>query len=586
MQIKADQTQASLLDGATCGAKLTAAEIKLKAIRARLDEINVLAAAGPLSADLEAERGLLRSLAGPEEQALKPESALNARVQKSGNSGAMFEATLRAVSERRSDKLDELSVDNVKLDAKRRKAEMEQLKAEARQEALKEAMESHSSTVVSLIGLLGRCTVMLAEAGKMLEDSPSEDTISKLATSLQKVAGSNDDAFKSLVGHTTLDYAVSSPRPSALANFQGYPSTLGRGPTSSATRTFSGPSAPLIVEPSPPLPKVSRRASSYGAAAVASPRKSHRSPRKSIRSSLASSVPYGRRVSDKGKKKGVQWRDEVGQGDLDDGGLGTLSGSSAAVIATSPGATEAEESISTSPALGRNTPSRAGSESDWEDEKVDDSFASSSGPSSSRSIFSTSTSSARRPRGSHLSAGLLRSKIRSPALDSLEETEEERTPKRPGPLSDRNMNRSDSPTPSSSGTSSTSTVLGRKTRSHASPVKRAQSTPKAIGSAKVSRRKSSVGPMRVERPRRRSSQIPQLSPQARSELMGDTSILHKATSGPRRVAVERSPVKRPKRMSLLSVPLSARPLTRLSAKASDPNLSQESISATRKPSWR
>lgn len=585
MQVKADQTQASLLDGAICGAKLTAAEIKLKAIRARLAEIDVLGAAGPLSADLEAERGLLRSLAGPEEQALKPESALNARVQKSGNSGAMFEATLRAVSERRSDKLDELSVDNVKLDAKRRKAEMEKLKAEARQEALKEAMESHSSTVVSLIGLLGRCTVMLAEAGRTLEDSPSEDTISRLAASLKKVAGSNDDTFKSLVGHTTLDYAVSSPRPSALSNFQGYPSTLGRGPTSSATRTFSGPSAPLIVEPSPPLPKVSRRASSYGAAAVASPRKSHRSPRKSIRSSLANSVPYGRRVSDKGKKKGVQWRDEVGQGELDDGGLGTVSGPTAAVIATS-GASEVEESISTSPAMGRNTPSRAGSESDWEDEKADDSFASSSVASSSRSIFSSSASSARRPRGSHLSAGLLKSKIRSPALDSLEEADEERTPKRPSPLSDRNMNRSDSPTPSSSGASSTCTLLGRKTRSHTSPVKRTQLTPKAIGSAKVSRRKSSVGPMRVERPRRRSSQIPQLSPQARSELMGDTSIVHKTTSGPRRIAVERSPVKRPKRMSLLSVPLSARPLTRLSAKASDPNLSQESISATRKPSWR
>ncbi|KAI0755479.1 P-loop containing nucleoside triphosphate hydrolase protein [Irpex lacteus] len=173
MQLKTDQPP-SLLDGATCAAKITAAEVKLKVIRARLAEIDALAASGSLSADLEAERGLLKALASPEEQVLRPESALNARMQKSNNSAAMFEATLRAVSERRSDKLDELSVDNVKLDAKWRKAEMEKLKAEARQEALRETMESHSQTVVSLLGLLGRCTVMLAEAGKTLEDSPQK----------------------------------------------------------------------------------------------------------------------------------------------------------------------------------------------------------------------------------------------------------------------------------------------------------------------------------------------------------------------------------------------------------------------------
>ncbi|KAI0759930.1 P-loop containing nucleoside triphosphate hydrolase protein [Irpex lacteus] len=590
MQLKTDQTQPSLLDGATCTAKITAAEVKLKVIRARLAEIDALAASGSLSADLEAERGLLKALASPEEQVLRPESALNARMQKSNNSAAMFEATLRAVSERRSDKLDELSVDNVKLDAKWRKAEMEKLKAEARQEALRETMESHSQTVVSLLGLLGRCTVMLAEAGRTLEDSPSEDAISSLAVSLKKVADSNDGAFKSLIGHTTLDYAVADARPSALDNFKGYPTTLGRASTSGVIRTASGPTS---VQPPPPLPKVSRRASSYGTASVTSPlRRSQRSPRKSLRSSLASAVPYGRRGSDKSKKKGVQWRDEVGQGELDDGGLGVAPATTPSVSIFSPGASVIEESISANSIPGRNTPSRAGSESEWEDEKVDDTFTSGSISLSSRSIFSpsiasTSSSSARRPRSSILSSSFLKGKTRSPALGSLQETDEEHTPKRPGPLSDRNMNRSGSPSPSSSTSSSTSTLLGRKTRSQTSPAKRVSATPKTLSSSKVLRRKSNVGPMRVERPRRRSSQIPQLSPQARNDLNGDTSILGKSGVGPRRVAVEhRSPAKRAKRMSLLAVPLSARPMTRLASKASDPNLSQESISFGRKPTWR
>ena len=138
MQTKMEQTQPSLLDGATCSGKLSVAEAKLKVIRARLMALDSQAASTtePLSADLEAERGLLQALAGPEEQALRPQSALNVRLQRANNSGAMFEATLRAMSERRSDKLDEVSVDNVKLDAKWRKAEMERVKAEARRDAL------------------------------------------------------------------------------------------------------------------------------------------------------------------------------------------------------------------------------------------------------------------------------------------------------------------------------------------------------------------------------------------------------------------------------------------------------------------
>ncbi|KAI0347546.1 kinesin-domain-containing protein [Trametopsis cervina] len=600
METKTSQTQPYLLDGASCGAKLSVAETKLKVIRARLTEIDILSASGPLSPDLEAERGLLRALATPEEQALKPDSALRARIQKSGNSGAMFEATLRAVSERRSDKLDELSVDNVKLDARWRKAEMEKLKAEARQEALREAVETHSQTVVGLLGLLGRCTVMLAEAGRTLEGAPAEDVVKNLASSLKKVAAGNDEAFKSLVGHSTLEYALPDVQVSSLDNFKGYPSTLGLGLGLSGGRIVSGPPA---TEQPPPMPKVSRRVSSYGTSTVTSPlRRSARSPRKSLRASLASAVPYGRRTSDKGKKKGVQWRDEAGQGDLDDRGLGTSSSASAAaapvISVFSPGAStvispavpdESSISISAGLSIQRNTPSRAGSESDWEDEKVEDSFNVSSISSSSRTASSSGMASgSRRPRASHLNVGFLKSKTKAPALSSLAETDEERTPKRPGPLSDRNMNRASSPSPSSSGGSTSSTLHGMRTRSHGTPSKRNMMTPKAAGTSKSGRRKSNVGPMRIERARRRSSQIPQLSPKFRNESSSDTSVLGRGSAGPRRVVAERSPAKRSKRTSLLAVPMSARPAMKLSTKASDPNLSGDLSfrGGSSKPTWR
>ena len=144
LQLKAEQMRPSIADGANCAGKLAVAEAKLKVIRARLAELDSLAAANPtapLSPDLETERALLQALAGPEEQILRPESALNVRVQRAGNSGALFEGTLRAVQERRSsEKLDEVSVDNVKLDARWRKAEMERTKAEAQTDELREAV--------------------------------------------------------------------------------------------------------------------------------------------------------------------------------------------------------------------------------------------------------------------------------------------------------------------------------------------------------------------------------------------------------------------------------------------------------------
>lgn len=594
MQIKTDQTQPSLVDGATCAGKLSVAEVKLRAIRARLSELDAQATTGPLSSDLEAERGLLRALAAPEEEVLKPQSVLNARVQRSNNSGAMFDATLRAVSERKLDNLDEISVDNVKLDARWRRAEMEKLKAEARREALREAVEAQAQTVVTLMGLLGRCTVMLKEAGRTLSTTAGEGdkdrlcvTAKSLAASLQTISDSNDKTFKSIVGHSTSEYIVGPP---ALDNFKGYPSAFGVG------RVVSGPTLPPAAEG-----KISRRSSSYGSISLGSPhRKSLRSPRKSLRSSVTNNVPY-RRASDKeskGKKKGVQWRDEAGQGDLDDGGLGAGSAPTIAIIAPGlPFVSDPSESISASgfnqmsapSSRERNTPSRTGSESEWEDEKTEDSFSANLA-SSSRSFSASTSYSAeprRRPRASHLTAGFLKSRSKIAALGSLAETDEERgSPRRPTPLSDRVMNRSNSPAASTSSSNESQTSHSARLR-HTSSGKRGSSTPSKATSTGKNRRKSNIGPVRVERSRRRSSMIPQLSPKAKGESAGDTSMMQKSAGGARRVAVERSPAKRPKRTSLLSAPISSRPPSRLTPKVSNSDIAGDSsFRASSRPTWR
>ncbi|EJF61268.1 kinesin-domain-containing protein [Dichomitus squalens LYAD-421 SS1] len=598
LKLKAEQMQPSIADGANCAGKLAVAEAKLKVIRARLAELDAQAAdsSTPLSSDLETERVLLQALAGPEEQILRAESALNVRVQRASNSGALFDATLRAVQERRSsDKLDEVSVENVKLDARWRKADMERVKAEAQTQALREAVTAQTEALVSLVGLVGRCTVMLGEAGRALTAATGEgregleSTAKSLSVSLKSVAEGNDAAFKSLLGHSIASYTVAPVQESAsaLSSFKGFAS-LGHG------RVVSGP---IVSQQS--KTKVSRRSSSYGSSSPL--RKSVKSPRRSLRSSLAaSSAPY-RRVSDKdkGKKKGVQWRDYAGQGDLDDGGEGSASGSGPVVVSVTP-ADAGSASFSIPAETSQRNVSIGGSESEWEDEKTDTSMeftlfskpsTSSAGASSSSASSSTRGALGKRPRASRLDPGFLKSRSRASALGSLVEDDESAalgSPQRNAPLMDRNMNRAPSPSDESS---SSSTAVGKaRERHHNSPAKRGPSTPKAASKSGHSRRRSNIGPMRVERPRRRSSLIPQLSPQARASLGGggSSSVLGK---GPRRVPLgERSPAKRPKRMSLLAVSSARIASSRL--KAADPNASMDvsfrsgSAAGGSRPTWR
>lgn len=604
MQQKADQMQPSIVDGASCAGKIAVAEAKLKVIRARLAQLDTQASSSSaLPSDLEAERELLKALAGPEEEVIKAQSALNVRVQRSSNSSAMFDATLRAVGERRSDKLDEFAVDNVKLDARWRKAEMERVKAEARQEVLQEAVTRQAEVVVSLIGMVSRCTVMLGDASRILGTAVAEGrdgmeaTVKALSSSLKHVAEGNDEVFKTLLGHSIAAYAVgAAPQgPSSLDNFKGYPTTLGIG------RAASGPIAPQHGKP-----RLSRRSSSYGASVPSSPlRKAHKSPRKSLRSSMASAaLPY-RRVSDKdkGKRKGVQWRDEAGQGDIDDGGVGAV-GPTITVFSSPDTTTIFSAGASTVGSSSASTSTRSMSglslESEWEDEKTDDSLQFSFAQPSMHDASSSSISAVRkRPRASRLDPSFLKSKSRGSTLGSLAEDDEDcaaaqgSPTKRLGPLSDRNMNRASSPEGSTSSTSTTGALhipKGRE-RHSGSPAKRVPLTPKAVGLSKSMRRRSNIGPTRSDRPRRRSSMIPQLSPVDRdaNDSGNSSHILGKSMGGARRVPFgngERSPAKRPKRMSLLSLS-SAKSGASARLKLPDANSSADiSFRGMGKPTWR
>ncbi|KAE9406042.1 kinesin-domain-containing protein [Gymnopus androsaceus JB14] len=313
LRVKMEQTKPSIVDGAACFGKISVAKSKLGAIRARLAEIASLASSSSLSADLEAERAFLEALAGPEEQALRADSVLNTRIHRSSNASAMFDATMRAVSERRSEKLDEVSIENVKLDTACRKAEMDKAKAEEERNVLASAVDDVTQVMVGLIGMLGRCNVMVGEASRLLQSSVDGDNSQDVAAMLLTLKAKNDDAFKQLVGHSTENYKIDDRRGnnnSLDSSFRGYEMSFTR-------RISSGPAAMQTT-----TTKHGSRRSIAASSSSSSPGR-HRTPRKSLRSSIAAQ-PY-RRTSDKERRglktsKNVQWRDEAGQGDLDDGG--------------------------------------------------------------------------------------------------------------------------------------------------------------------------------------------------------------------------------------------------------------------------
>ena len=611
MQVRAEQMQTSIQDGAMCAGKLSAAQCRLHAIRCRLNELDQQAGSPDgLTADLEAERGLLQALAAPEEDVLRPDSAVNAHLQRSFNASNMFEAMLRAVTERRSDRLDEISTENVKLDAQWRKANIEKTRAEAEREAMKDAMAEQAKIVVDLLGMVGRYTVVLGDASRSLRTALEEGrdgldgTVRAVSTAMRTLLERNDEDFQSLVGHTVASYAA-IPFPSTLGGFKGFtrPKRLSSAPTDLQPRT-----------------KSSRRSSTYGTLGVASPRKHHlKSPRKSLRNSLSgTSLPY-RRPSDKGKeKKVVQWRDEAGQGDLDEARepsilvWGENSNPSISIIPAPD-----DSSVFSAP------PRNSATESEWEDEKTDESVQLS---------FSLPThnpqtrSGATRPRrGSRLDPSFLKSRG-APMLGSLiedDENGESATTTMRRALADRSLNSFTLDAPSvtsNSGTTSGASGSGvqrpplppkasaTERRKLSSPVRRAPpATPRSAAAAlKVSRRRSNIGPMRIEKARRRSSLRPPTHVDEDAYLGESASA---PVTGMRRVPVGdadpvvavaarnlKSPAKK-KRMSLLSLASKGmgyssrlRPGMRASlatvSVGGDINSSADMSSRMAKPSWR
>jgi kinesin family protein 18/19 len=527
MSRKADQTLPTILEGVRSNGSLDLARISLQAYSGRREEIRATEREeGILSPKLAAEQALLNSLIVLQEGALRPTSPHSVSVQRSSNAESMFEATLRAVLERKSDRMDDVAIESVKVEAKYRKEYVERQKADAYCDSLKKVVTIQAQLITKMIGVLARCTSALEGANKELSVTPQdlEDATQRMcsiAGTLHTEAENTNHSLHELIGGSmNLDSITTLPDLTPVP-----------------TQYLAPPQAHDI-----PV-----RASTHGAPMRRAFRSSPRKPRTSLApTALRPTARRSSGVKPPEKKKGVQWRDQVSRDDIEKELVSVIHDVS--II---------------------RSPSACGSESEWEDEKTEESMSASfASASSSYRDGPPIRTTGRRARASRLDPSFLKS--RPSPLSSLVESDEPNTSvtgletRRESPLMDR-ANLSQLPTPPDSSTSKASET----TTFIPSPSRREK------------RRRSNVGPLRHERARRRSSQLPIPSPPAASHE-------NAAKNRPRRVPVTHTPVKSVKRVSIGS----ARPSTSMrmsflrGSLCVDPNQSAQLSFKGTKPSWR
>ncbi|KDQ20755.1 hypothetical protein BOTBODRAFT_50820 [Botryobasidium botryosum FD-172 SS1] len=517
------------LQGASCEATIFIATTRLRAIKARLARLE----SQPPTSDLLAERGLLQSFAAADEAIVRADSTAVAQAQKARNASSLFEATLRAVSERKSDRLDEFNVDSVRLDAKLKKAEVDRSKAESREAVYKAALEQQSEVVANLVEMLAKCTVMMNDGGRILREAAGNGdglhgVVTSVAESMGRVGEANDVEFTKLVGQTTSSF-VSAKDTSSLLNFSGHTTTAAIANTAKPQRR--SPRRSLAPPPR------TRRSSVAGPVPASPARRFHKSPRKAaaLRQSLAhpgvlfSRPEYVPAPSRKVPEKQLRWRDEAGEGEIDDHGERPASSAAPAVTLNAPVRKPSE------------------SESDWEDEKTQD----------NSNVFVVSPDvpglsipppppPMKRMRSNRMDPNYLRSKAAS-ALSSLAEDDESRaSPLRPKPFSDVanqpvRMLTDGSP---------------RRVRDR-SPPKELSSIKPVPSSPPKNRRRSNIGPMRPEKTsRRRSSLIPKANVLPANAPAMPASKAMTSFGAPRRLLVNDADVtvrKSPKKVRRISI---------------------------------
>ena len=348
---KVQTTKNTIIDGAICQAIFFAAESRLRPIRARIAEIDRSGTA--LSAALIAEREVLKKI-GRADEDLVHSSALQDRIATAERSTNMFDMVIRMINERRLDKLDEVAIGAVKAIAAQSNLEMELARTRAREDKLRELASCQADRLAGFAKIFAKTMVVMKEVktrldtagGTVESDSASAAfEVDEAGKALAAVAQANGHLFDGLLLPSKAESstqaapssmaAPSNYHPTSLALAAG-PPVLGSPPRMSAPPaaalsfapppTFALPpkSAPVphpLSQPpvranasfsQPPLSPARRplkHHAGFSSGGPSSPSRAHRSPMKKLK-------PSG--LSAGGPKKTFRWKDEAGEGSIDD----------------------------------------------------------------------------------------------------------------------------------------------------------------------------------------------------------------------------------------------------------------------------
>ncbi|EJU06219.1 kinesin-domain-containing protein [Dacryopinax primogenitus] len=563
MVSRAEQARPVICDGASHEATRDAADIVLRTIRPRLIHLEAESARGELPANLQAERDYLIAMAAPHQRFLQsPASAQS--VQRSENARSMLEATFRAVSERRSSNLDETSVENIKLLSSVQRVETEVARVSARENALKTALEQQSKIITQMMGVLAQCTSALREGSKTEDES--------VRVMLMNAAETSHASMMAVLG------TEETPVPTFNFNVSMF-DTISSFPT----QTFPNKNAAVPPRKRTSLmPSDTHKSPGRRLSAIRSPRKSLRRQSVTTSASMPRLAPLVNKKPPV-EKKSLRWADEAGEGSIDDAGKGGA-------------APPANDSI-----LSQKR-SSSSSEAEWEDEKTDDSI-------SIAKETSFTLPAPRRPRSSRFDPGYLKSQAAGARrLESLGEEDEDienqfrvvipkKSDRKTLPLAERvNL-----PSPEESDESSITSNDTYKPREPSSPPPKGNKLMIAPLSATKVRRMSNIGPIRMQKTKRRSSLIPQPpsmhdsvdAPAPRASVLGGAAKRVMVTGED---AARRSPMKKGRRTSSISGSMMVSASTRGLFKAPirpfpmsismDFNPSAESGAMKSKTAWR
>ncbi len=561
LRTKTSSYLAAIVEGATKRVGWDQADIKVAALRNRIAAIDAAHPKQQLPAEVAAERAALVSRAQEEERAY----AVDKDVVSNGSKQLSFmDALLRSMQERRFDKLDAEEAESIKVEAKLAKEKANAAISGAREKAYRSAVCQQAEVAALLISGLVRSTASLAVGSKALQKALGdgdglEQAVEEIAKGMGNVAGSNESILATLGGITGkagnipgLYESPPSQTSSSRMSVAGRPASSVVNGTATKSQRFvrrpsvagnlstltAGPNRPERLEA--PMSVLKASPAVRRVLGPAAPRLLNSSPRRLAGSPRKRPTAVGLSLRVQSAKKQLRWRDEAGQGEIDDKAVAAqpspLSESSTGGVDSSPG----EISLPTA-TLTPKAPEVDEEDAGWEDDAPEDSsgdVSPSDGRDGNTSISTTTTSShahIRPPIPEWKKNRMMMGKA-SALLGTLGEANESPDsslegeqrvlqhprlirlmgpPQRPArSAGDASINLTDSqrmPPPSSIVRPPSFSLFASSHAGPSRPLPRVTQSPAKSSPKKSQRRLSNIGPVRSERKRSRSSMLPSVA---------------------------------------------------------------------------